>query len=119
MFQNKTTISIFMLFFQFASDLFTFPIFFFFPVVETNPMESMKSVLTQCQHSTQGHGKLLKEMEKVYDNVSLSFFNCDIVYLLHYKPFNVKDLILSPTFLLLILKTLTLIIITQLFCTCL
>lgn len=77
---------------------------FFFPVVETNPMESMKSVLTQCQHSTQGHGKLLKEMEKVYDNVSLSFFNCDIVYLLHYKPFNVKDL-LSPTFLLLILKT--------------
>lgn len=102
MFQNNTTISIFMLFFSFCFRFVYISQFFFFPVVETNPMESMKSVLTQCQHSTQGHGKLLKEMEKVYDNVSLSFFNCDIVYLLHLI---LKIFFCPLTFLLLILKT--------------
>lgn len=53
-------------------------------VVETNPMESMKSVLTQCQHSTQGHGKLLKEMEKVYDNMQFDDFWSDLQHLMKF-----------------------------------
>lgn len=44
----------------------------------------MKSILTQCQHTSQNHGNLMKEMEKVYNDRQFDEFWSDLQHLMKF-----------------------------------